>query len=184
MGERRLKGILEPFRIYWVTELSDRHLFQFAPTHSQTLPFHTRRTLVYQIAAMAACGKDVEANRLVRQALSLDPSLSAIYIRLQETYAHQSVTDIWVAMSRRRPAVGITEIDRLKRPLLSPRSKPRHAAFLWRLEQNAFRIEAELQSSLAPLILRRESQWGLTVGIQPVVIAHHDDDLPHAIQWD
>jgi len=44
IGERRLKGILEPIRIYRVTELVDRHVFQFAPTRSAPNAVQSPRT--------------------------------------------------------------------------------------------------------------------------------------------
>ncbi|OWV92773.1 hypothetical protein ATY81_16615 [Rhizobium sp. R72] len=58
-----------------------------------TLPFQARRTLLYQVAARMACGEDRTAELLVRQALFLDPNLSAVYIRTQETYADPCVTE-------------------------------------------------------------------------------------------
>jgi adenylate cyclase len=89
---------LDPFLPVWITEervaaLYALDRFEDMMRVALTLPFQTRRTLLYQIAASMACGNIGKAELLVRQALSLDPGLSAIYIRMQETYADESVTE-------------------------------------------------------------------------------------------
>ncbi len=89
---------LDPFLPVWITEervaaLYALDRFEDMMRVALTLPFQTRRTLLYQIAASMACGNSGKAELLVRQALSLDPGLSAIYIRMQETYADESVTE-------------------------------------------------------------------------------------------
>ncbi|MEK1899119.1 MAG: adenylate/guanylate cyclase domain-containing protein, partial [Rhizobium sp.] len=92
---------LDPFLPVWITEERVAALYALSRFEEMmrvalTLPFQTRRKSLYQIAASMACGDAGKAEFLVRQALSLDPSLSAVYIRMQETYADESVTDTLV----------------------------------------------------------------------------------------
>ncbi|TCL66442.1 adenylate/guanylate cyclase domain-containing protein [Rhizobium sp. BK251] len=93
---------LDPFLPVWITEervaaLYALERFEDLMRVAQTLPFQTRRTLLYQIAASVARGDVGKAELLVRQALCLDPGLSSVYIRMQETYADASVTESLVA---------------------------------------------------------------------------------------
>lgn len=93
---------LDPFLPVWITEervaaLYALERFEEMVRAALTLPFQTRRTSLYQVAANMACGNTERAELLVRQALSLDPSLSAIYIRMQETYADASITETLIA---------------------------------------------------------------------------------------
>jgi adenylate cyclase len=92
---------LDPFLPVWITEERVAALYALSRFEEMmrvalTLPFQTRRKSLYQVAASMACGDAGKAEFLVRQALSLDPSLSAVYIRTQETYADESVTDTLV----------------------------------------------------------------------------------------
>ncbi len=93
---------LDPFLPVWITEervaaLYNLGRYQDLVHVALTLPFQTRRTLLYQIAANIARGNCGEAQRLVRQALSLDGNLSANYIQVQETYADPSITETLIA---------------------------------------------------------------------------------------
>ncbi len=93
---------LDPFLPVWITEervaaLYALERFEEMIRVAVTLPFQTRRKSLYQVAASMACGNADRAESLVRQALSLDPTLSAVYIRMQETYADESVTETLVA---------------------------------------------------------------------------------------
>ena len=93
---------LDPFLPVWITEervaaLYALNRFEEMMRVAVTLPFQTRRKSLYQVAANMACGDAERAKLLVRQALSLDPALSAAYIRMQETYADQSVTETIIA---------------------------------------------------------------------------------------
>jgi adenylate cyclase len=93
---------LDPFLPVWITEERVAALYALSRFEEMmrvavTLPFQTRRKSLYQVAASMACGNADRAESLVRQALSLDPTLSAVYIRMQETYADESVTETLVA---------------------------------------------------------------------------------------
>ncbi len=95
---------LDPFLPVWITEERVAALYALGRFEelnrvALTLPFQTRRTSLYQAAANMASGNAVRAELLVRQALSLDPGLSAVYIRMQETYADGSVTETLIARS-------------------------------------------------------------------------------------
>lgn len=92
---------LDPFLPVWITEERVAALYALGRFEDMmrvalTLPFQTRRKSLYQVAASMACGDAGKAEFLVRQALSLDPSLSAVYIRMQETYADETVTETLV----------------------------------------------------------------------------------------
>lgn len=92
---------LDPFLPVWITEERVAALYALSRFEDMmrvalTLPFQTRRKSLYQVAASMACGDAGKAEFLVRQALSLDPSLSAVYIRMQETYADEAVTETLV----------------------------------------------------------------------------------------
>ncbi|MBB3461235.1 adenylate/guanylate cyclase domain-containing protein [Rhizobium sp. BK377] len=92
---------LDPFLPVWITEERVAALYALGRFEEMmrvalTLPFQTRRKSLYQVAASMACGDVGRAEFLVRQALSLDPCLSAVYIRTQETYADESVTETLV----------------------------------------------------------------------------------------
>jgi adenylate cyclase len=89
---------LDPFLPVWITEERVAALYMLGrfdqlSRMAQTLPFQTRRTLIYQVAANIAQGDSERAQLLMRQALALDPTLSSQYISTQETYADPSVTE-------------------------------------------------------------------------------------------
>jgi len=62
-------------------------------TVARALPFQTRRTLIYRMAARAARGESERAGQLALQALALDPSLSSEYIRIQELFKDQAIVN-------------------------------------------------------------------------------------------
>ena len=87
---------LDPFLPVWITEervaalyALERHKDMCAVAGA--LPFQTRRTLIYQMAAQVAAGDIERARRLARQALALDPSLSADYIGTQELFEDKAI---------------------------------------------------------------------------------------------
>lgn len=91
-------GILDPFLPVWITEervaaLYALNRFEDMLSVAQSLPFQTRRTMLYQVGANVARQRPERAEILIKQALSLDPALCATYIRMQETYADNSITD-------------------------------------------------------------------------------------------
>ena len=93
---------LDPFLPVWITEERVAALYALNRhedlcTVASTLPFQTRRTLIYQIASRVASGEVDRARALVLQALALDPSLSAEYIAVQELFADKYVIENLVA---------------------------------------------------------------------------------------
>lgn len=93
---------LDPFLPVWITEERVAALYALNRhedlcTVASTLPFQTRRTLIYQIASRVASGEVERARALVLQALALDPSLSAEYIAVQELFADKYVIENLVA---------------------------------------------------------------------------------------
>ena len=82
----------------WITE--ERVAALYALKHydemfavARALPFQTRRTLIYRMAARMARGESERAGQLALQALALDPSLSAEYIRIQELFKDRAIVD-------------------------------------------------------------------------------------------
>ncbi|MGC4009574.1 MAG: adenylate/guanylate cyclase domain-containing protein [Pseudomonas sp.] len=80
---------LDPFLPVWIME--ERVAAYYALDRfddvigvARSLPFQTRRTLIYQAAAQVARGCVDEASTLIGQALVLDPRLSEQYVRSQE----------------------------------------------------------------------------------------------------
>ena len=89
---------LDPFLPVWITEERVASLYvlgrydeMFAV--ARALPFQTRRTLIYRIAARTVQGEIERARQLVLQALALDQSLSADYIRTQELFRDRTIVD-------------------------------------------------------------------------------------------
>ena len=87
---------LDPFLPVWITEERVAALYALEPHKDMcavagALPFQTRRTLIYQMAAQVAAGDIERARRLARQALALDPSLSADYIGTQELFEDKAI---------------------------------------------------------------------------------------------
>ncbi|URK87444.1 hypothetical protein LP421_29400 [Rhizobium sp. RCAM05350] len=82
----------------WITEERVAALYALARHEDMcavagALPFQTRRTLIYQMAARIAGGDVDRARKLALQALALDPSLSAEYIAMQELFRDKSILD-------------------------------------------------------------------------------------------
>jgi len=89
---------LDPFLPVWITEervaalyILGRHEEMYAV--ARALPFQTRRTLIYRMAARIAEGNNERAHELAVQAMALDPLLSTEYIRIQEYYHDPKLTD-------------------------------------------------------------------------------------------
>ena len=87
---------LDPFLPVWITEERVAALYalkrydeMFAV--ARALPFQTRRTLIYRMAARMASGESERAGQLALQALALDPSLSSEYIRIQELFKDRAI---------------------------------------------------------------------------------------------
>ncbi len=60
--------------------------YREAVEHLGALPFQTRRSRLYEIAACMALGATEQAQKLARTALSVQPDLTAKYVREQEWY--------------------------------------------------------------------------------------------------
>lgn len=87
---------LDPFLPVWITEERVAALYVLERYDemmrvAQALPFQTRRTLIYRIAGHMAEGDKDNAQRLVRQALSMDPGLSTQYVRMQELFQERAL---------------------------------------------------------------------------------------------
>ncbi len=111
---------LDPFLPVWITEERVAALYALARHEdmcavADALPFQTRRTLIYQMAARIAGGDVDRARKLVLQALALDPSLSAEYITMQELFRDKSIIDELVeracAAGLPRTAVEIQQVS-------------------------------------------------------------------------
>ncbi|WP_245262748.1 adenylate/guanylate cyclase domain-containing protein [Ensifer sp. BR816] len=96
---------LDPFLPVWITEervaslyALDRFDEMFEVAHK--LPFQTRRTYLYRIAARMACGDSERAVELVAQALALDPMLSAEYLVGQELFKDRAILEALVERTR------------------------------------------------------------------------------------
>lgn len=89
---------LDPFIPVWIAEervaalyVLGRYDEMFA--FARALPFQTRRTLIFRMAARIARGEPERARELALQALALDPRLSAEYIPAQEFFQDRSIID-------------------------------------------------------------------------------------------
>jgi hypothetical protein len=71
---------------------------------ARALPFQTRRTLIFRMTARIARGEDKRAKELALQALTLDPHLSAEYIRTQEFFEDRTIVD---ELAKRAFAAGL-----------------------------------------------------------------------------
>jgi adenylate cyclase len=67
--------------------------YREAIEHLSALPFQTRRSRLYQIAARMALGETDQAQKLARAALALQPDLCTKYVRDQEWYRDQEVLE-------------------------------------------------------------------------------------------
>lgn len=93
--------MLDPFLPVWIVEervaalyVLGRHDELFAV--ARALPYQTRRTLIYRIAARMARGDVDRARQLVAQIQALDPKLSAGYVRTQEFFKDRAITETLV----------------------------------------------------------------------------------------
>ncbi|PDT45672.1 adenylate/guanylate cyclase domain-containing protein [Sinorhizobium fredii] len=100
---------LDPFLPVWITEervaslyVLDRYEEMFEVAHK--LPFQTRRTYLYRVAARMALGDVERAGELVAQALGLDPTLSAEYLIGQELFRDPAILE---ALMQRNRAAGL-----------------------------------------------------------------------------
>jgi tetratricopeptide (TPR) repeat protein len=89
---------LDPFLPVWITEERVAALYLLGRYEDMcavagALPFQTRRTLIYRMAARMAGGDIDSARKLALQALALDPSLSAEYIPTQEWFKDKAILD-------------------------------------------------------------------------------------------
>ncbi|MCA1449867.1 adenylate/guanylate cyclase domain-containing protein [Ensifer sp. IC3342] len=96
---------LDPFLPVWITEERVASLYTLGRYQemfdvSHKLPFQTRRTYIYRIAARMACSDLDRARQLVSQALALDPTLSVEYLRMQELFEDAAITGSLVDRTR------------------------------------------------------------------------------------
>jgi tetratricopeptide (TPR) repeat protein len=89
---------LDPFLPVYITEERVASLYALGRYEGMlavalTLPFQTRRTLIYRIAAHMARSEIEPARQLVLQALALDPTLSAAYIGAQELFKDRTILE-------------------------------------------------------------------------------------------
>ena len=96
MPERALELLdealaLDPYLPVWCAEergvaFYAQERYRDTVEHLCALPFQTRRSRLYQIAARMALGETDQAQRLARAALAVQPELSVKYVRDQEYY--------------------------------------------------------------------------------------------------
>jgi class 3 adenylate cyclase/TolB-like protein len=103
MPERALKLLdeaeaLDPYLPVWCVEergiafyAQNRH--REAVDHLCALPFQTRRSRLYQIAAWTALGEADRAQKLARSALAVQPDLNVKYVQNQEWYRDRAVLE-------------------------------------------------------------------------------------------
>jgi class 3 adenylate cyclase/TolB-like protein len=82
---------LDPYLPVWCVEergiaFYAQERYRDAIEHLGALPFQTRRSRLYQIAARMALGDTDQAQKLARVALALQPDLTVKYVRDQEWY--------------------------------------------------------------------------------------------------
>jgi adenylate cyclase len=94
--KRRLAA--NPYLPIWCVEgrgvalyVQDRH--REAIEQLSALPFQTKRSRLYQIAARIALGEIDQAQKLARTALALQPDLTTQYVREQEWYRDEAVLE-------------------------------------------------------------------------------------------
>ncbi len=100
---------LDPYLPVWCVEergvaFYAQGRYREAAEHLCALPFQTRRSRLYQIAARMALGETEEAQRLARSALAAQAGLSVEYVRGQEYYRDTAVMEVLV---ERLSAAGI-----------------------------------------------------------------------------
>jgi TolB-like protein len=89
---------LDPFLPVWIAEervaaLYVRGRYEEMFAVARALPFQTRRTMIFRMAARVARGEHKRAGELALQALALDPQLSVLYIRTQEFFENRAIVD-------------------------------------------------------------------------------------------
>jgi adenylate cyclase len=89
---------LDPYLPVWCVEergvaFYAQERYREAMEHLCGLPFQTRRSRLYQIAARMALGETEQAQKLARAALALQPDLSTKYVREQEWYCDHAVLE-------------------------------------------------------------------------------------------
>jgi adenylate cyclase len=103
MSERALELLdeaeaLDPYLPVWCVEergvaFYAQERYRDAVEHLCALPFQTRRSRLYQIAARMALAETEQAQRLARAALALQPDLTTKYVREQEWYRDRAVLE-------------------------------------------------------------------------------------------
>jgi adenylate cyclase len=103
MPERALELLdeaeaLDPYLPVWCVEergvaFYAQARYREAVEHICALPFQTRRSRLYQIAARMALGEIDQAQKLARAALAVQPDLSVKYVRDQEWYCDCGVLE-------------------------------------------------------------------------------------------
>jgi adenylate cyclase len=103
MPERALELLdeaeaLDPYLPVWCVEergiaFYAQERYREAIEHLSVLPFQTRRSRLYQIAARMALGETEQAPKLARAAISAQPDLSTKYVRDQEWYRDRTMLD-------------------------------------------------------------------------------------------
>jgi class 3 adenylate cyclase/TolB-like protein len=101
--ERALKLLdeaeaLDPYLPVWCAEergvaFYSQERYREAVEYLSALPYQTRRSRLYQIAARMALGETEQAQKLARAALVVQPDLTVGYVRDQEWYRDRAVLD-------------------------------------------------------------------------------------------
>lgn len=89
---------LDPYLPVWCVEergiaFYAQERYREAIAHLSALPFQTRRSRLYQIAAHMALGEKDRAQKLARAALAVQPDLTTKYVRDQEWYREEEVLE-------------------------------------------------------------------------------------------
>jgi adenylate cyclase len=89
---------LDPYLPVWCVEergiaFYAQERYREAIAHLSALPFQTRRSRLYQIAAHVALGEKEKAQKLARAALQLQPDLTTKYVHQQEWYRNSEVLE-------------------------------------------------------------------------------------------
>jgi tetratricopeptide (TPR) repeat protein len=122
---------LDPYLPVWCVEergiaFYAQERYREAVEHLCALPFQTRRSRLYQIAARIALGETDHAQKLARAGLVVQPDLSVKYVRGQEWYRDRGLLEKLV---RRLIEAGVPE-----QPFLAHRRNQREQSEPGRLE--------------------------------------------------